>query len=170
MSTTNRNALGAQSVGNGLDNLIQLGDSGSNIWTIKANGTSKRLEFIKNGTVTGVGGGVVVSEKAANYTATAADNGKLFAITSAATITLPAIADVADGWTCRVYGAVDGTWAVTAPSGKLICFNNVAATTITFSTSGEKAGTCVEIVYLGTTAKYIAIVSLAAETVTPTIS
>lgn len=109
-----------------------------------------------------------VASKATSYTVLPGDCGTTFFATAAATFTLPAIANVEAGWWARFYNSADANMTVTAPSGKLIAFNNVAATSIAFSTSAEKAGSQVEIIYDG--AKYNAIVALGAETVTPTIS
>lgn len=173
MSTTARNALNAQSFGNALDNEIWLGDSTSRIYKIKANGTSGRLEFIKDGVVVGSANGTPISVQAASYTVLAADGGKTFTTTGgsgAITFTLPAIANVYDGWRARFVNVVDQNMLVTAPAGKLVVFNNAAATTIAFQTASEKIGNAVEILYDSTLAKYIALVYLGSETSTPTIS
>lgn len=173
MSTTARNALGAQSFGNALDNEIWLGDSASHTWKIKANGTSGRLEFIKDGVVVSAGNAKSVSVKAASYTLLASDGGKFFTTTGASgtvTFTLPAIADVYDGWTATFMNVVGQTMAVAAPSGKLVAFNNASATSITYSTSSELIGSGVTIVYDATLAKYIAMPVLGSETATPTIA
>lgn len=162
--------LGAQGRNAGMDSALVLWNGSNQEYKLKANSTSGRLELSKQGfTVAGIGS-EVPTDKAADYTVLAVDGGKFFVATAAANFTLPAIANVYDGWKVRFFNAADANMAVTAPAGKLIVFNNVAATSITFSTSGEKAGVGVEIIYDATLTKYLAVVSLPAETVTPTIA
>ena len=82
----------------------------------------------------------VISAQTASYTIVPTDHGKLFTNKGAAgavTFTLPAIANVQAGWFVDFYAAVAAqNMAVTAPSGKLVAFNNIAATTATWSTAG----------------------------------
>ncbi len=98
------------------------------------------------------------NDKGAAYTLKASDGGKTFTQTGASgTWTLPALADVWDGWNVRIYNTGATSLVVTAPSGKLVGFNNAAATTITFSTAGNIIGAAVEIYYDGTLGKYLAL-------------
>ena len=113
---------------------------------------------------------IPMGTKAADYTVLKGDNGTTFVTTAATNYTLPAVANVENGWHARFFNAADANMTITAPSGKLIVFNNVAATSIAFSTASEKAGAAVEIVYSSAAAAYIAFVMLGAETQTPTIA
>ena len=98
-----------------------------------------------------------VTEKGAAYTIVADDNGKVFLQTGVSgTWTLPAIADVWNGWNVEIYNLGATSLVVTAPSGKLIGFHNAAGTTITFSTAGNIIGAGVKIMYAATTGKYMA--------------
>lgn len=111
--------------------------------------------------------------KTAAYTLRANDHTIEFnnaGASGAVTFTLPPIADVFDGWRATFRVEADQTITITAPSGKLIAANNVAATSIAFSTASEKVGNAVEIVYSGSSSKYFAKVMLALDTFTPTIS
>lgn len=99
----------------------------------------------------------VVEDKSASYQCVPGDNGKILVATGAITITLPAVADVWGGWNVTVYGGSDNATTVTAPSGKLVTNNNASATSVAFSTTSEKIGACVRIVYDSTLTKYLAL-------------
>lgn len=112
-----------------------------------------------------------VVAKTGDYTVLATDNGKLFTnlgAGGAVNFTLPTT--LARGFRVRFMIEANQTVTITAPAGKLVAFNNAAATSIAFSTAGEKVGTAVEIVTNSDATKYLAFVYLAAETVTPTIA
>lgn len=111
--------------------------------------------------------------KTASYTLLPTDHDFRFTNSGAAgavTFTLPAIADVWDGWSADFSIVAGQTVTITAPSGKLVAGNNAGATSIAFSTASEKIGNSVTIYYDGNAAKYFAQVHLAYETMTPTIS
>jgi len=98
-----------------------------------------------------------VVAKAANYTVVAADNGKTFTTSGAAgevDFTLPA---VARGYRFRFHNVVGQTMKVIAPAGKLVTFNNNAATSVAFQTAGNLIGGTIEIVSNDDGSKYIAI-------------
>ncbi|WP_020475716.1 head decoration protein [Zavarzinella formosa] len=98
-----------------------------------------------------------IEAKTADYTVTAADSGKQFTTTGAAgavNFTLPACAK---GYRFRFVNIVNQNMTITAPSGKLVTFNNAAATSVAFSTSGNKIGAAVEITTDETGTKYIAL-------------
>lgn len=109
-----------------------------------------------------------VVNKAANYTVLAADNNTTFTVSGAATITLPTT--IVRGFRIRVIIVADVAVTIAAPADTLVAFNDPTATSIAFSTASEKTGACVEIISNADETKYIAIVSLAAETQTPTIA
>lgn len=110
-----------------------------------------------------------VVDKAASWTVLPDDQGKIFVITSAATATLPPVADVWNGWNCKFYAGADAALTVSAPTNSLITFNNAAANSVAFSTTSEKAGAGVEIIYDATLTKYFVFVS-AEETQTMTVA
>lgn len=100
--------------------------------------------------------------KTADYTVLSTDSGKAFTTlgaSGAVIFTLPAVGSAARGYRFRFHNAVDQNMTVTAPAGKLITFNNAAATSVAFSTAGNKIGATVEIVATPDGAKYIAIPS-----------
>lgn len=94
--------------------------------------------------------------KAADYTVLATDNGSHFFATAVANFTLPAIAS-GRGYRFRFTMQADANLTVTAPAGKLITFNNATATSVAFSTAGNKIGASVEIVMNHDASKYVAI-------------
>jgi hypothetical protein len=108
-----------------------------------------------------------VTDKGASYTVLPQDNDKVLVFTAAATCTLPPIADVWNGWNVTVYNAVDDILVLTAPSGKLVTFNNIAATTLT-TTASEHVGWGCRIIYDAALTKYIAM-NMQAEAVTVTV-
>lgn len=102
----------------------------------------------------------------AAYTVTDYDTGSVIIVNAAATITLPAAAGRKGIHVTIVVGA-DVSVTIQATAGELVAFNDVAANSIAFSTSAEKAGNAVHFVCDGT--KWYTLVHLAAETATPTI-
>jgi len=79
--------------------------------------------------------------KTANYTVVYADYGKMFTNAGAAgavTFTLPATPRKGLKFAFRV--EADQTVTVTSPSANVIAFNNVAATSLAFSTASQKVG------------------------------
>src|SRR5512146_3553250 len=111
--------------------------------------------------------------KTADYVLSAKDNMKRFTnagASGAVNFPLPPLAEVVDGWEAEFFVVAGQSVTITAPSGKLVAFNNAAATSIAFSTASEKIGGYVRVVYDGQAAKYLAIVGLGAETQTPTIA
>lgn len=111
-----------------------------------------------------------VVAKTANYTVLPADNGTFFSTLGAAgavTFTLPA---PLPGLHYTFFNAVDQNMTVAAAANsQMIAFNDAAANSIAFSTASEKVGACVEVLGLSTS-KWAVIVSLGAETQTPTIA
>lgn len=114
-----------------------------------------------------------ISEKAASYQIIPGDIGKIFTNRGASgsiTLTLPPVADLSTGWWCRFSVVVDQT-VVIASSGSadnINAFNDIAADSIAFQTSGEKVGGGGELVWDGT--KWLVFLNLAAETQTPTVA
>jgi hypothetical protein len=86
-----------------------------------------------------------VARKSANYTVLAADNGMLFLATAAVNFTLPT---KANGLAFRFLQTADANLVITG-SNDIIALNDAAASTVTFSTAGEKIGSqvLVECVY-----------------------
>ena len=111
----------------------------------------------------------VVVDKAASYTVLPEDIGKVFVVTNTATLTLPAIANVFDGWNIKIFNAANVTMTITAPSGKLVAFNNAAATSLATGGASEKIGAGFEIIYDATLTKYLALF-MTEETATITVS
>lgn len=105
---------------------------------------------------------------AAAYSILATDTGKVFVVTAAATLTLPANSAALKGCWVKVIIGADVSVTIAATAGELVAFNDVAANSIAFSTSGEKAGNAVDFISDGT--KWYACVQLGAETATPTIA
>lgn len=100
--------------------------------------------------------------KTADYTVLTTDNGKAFTTTGGAgarVFTLPAIGSSIRGCRFRFHNTVDQNMTVTAPANKLVTFNNATATSVAFSTAGNKIGATVEIVADELGAKWIAIPS-----------
>lgn len=99
-------------------------------------------------------GRAIVAAKTASYTVTPQDEGTQFTTRGAGgavTFTLPPIANVFAGWSCRFYNVAGQNMAITAPTNKLTTFNNATATTATFSTSSELIGAAAEVFFDGTT-------------------
>ena len=80
--------------------------------------------------------------------------------------TLPAVATSA-GLTYRFLNGVDQTMTVTAPANTMVVDNDVTATSIAFSTVGEKVGNAVEVFCDGSF--WYTIVSIANDDVTATV-
>ena len=131
----------------GTDNIIVLTDAARNQYTIEADSTTGQLIILKNGTRTagfGAGGSAYlsISAKTASATLTAADAGYLITTTGASgavVFTLPAAASNA-GVSFNFYNTVDQNLTITAPAATLVAFNNAAATSVAFSTAGNKIG------------------------------
>lgn len=160
----------------GQDSYFELSDSNGVRYQVEADSTTGALILVRNGTTVaqfGAGGGGyrIVSAKTGDYTVVAADSGKLFTTSGASgavNFTLPAVASVSAGWTATFFNAANQNMTITAPSTKLVAFNNTGATSIAFSTSSEKTGAGVTIVFDGSV--YLAFVNLGTETQTPTIA
>jgi hypothetical protein len=119
----------------------------------------------------GVGAGAEVFEtKAASFTATAADSGKVFLIigaTAAVNVTLPAI-DTGP-FHFRVINCSDQSLTLTSVvADTIITFNDLNADSVAFSTSGEKIGGHAEVLCNGT--KLIVLPYLVSEAQTVTIA
>ncbi len=83
--------------------------------------------------------------KAANYTVVAADNGTQFnATTGAVVFTLPTLAA---GLHFTFYNEVDADMTITSAAGNdIIADGDVAASSVAFSTTGHKIGSCAKLV------------------------
>lgn len=105
--------------------------------------------------------------KTANYTVVnGTDNNTIFTTTGAAgevDFTLPTTIKKGQRW--KFYAAVDQILKVIAPAGKLVTFNNAAATSVALSTAGNKIGGSFEVIVDEAAAKYLVIPS-GANTVT----
>lgn len=153
-----------------VDTFIPLWDADEREYKIKANSTTKRLELVRAGVTIAAIGAEITSDVAASVTLTVNDGSRVYVTTAATTYTLPAVATLYDGWNATFFNAADVNMIVTAPANKLVAFNNAAATSIAFSTTSEKIGSGVKIIYDGVLTKYLALPILGAETATPTIS
>jgi hypothetical protein len=89
-----------------------------------------------------------VYRKSANYVVTAADNGLLFLATAAVSFTLPT---KQNGLAFRFFQTANSDLTITG-SGDLIHKNSAAASSVAFSTAGQKIGShaLVECVYINT--------------------
>lgn len=94
-----------------------------------------------------------ITAKTANYTCTAFDHGKIFTTTgaeAAVTFTLPAVAS-STGLEFTFINTVDQNMVVSdGGNDTLVCFNDAAADSITFSTSSEKIGAALKVICDGT--------------------
>jgi hypothetical protein len=112
-----------------------------------------------------------VAAKAADYTVTEADNNTIFTNQGAGapvTFTLPAIAR---GLRFRFFAEANQNLIVAAAAADtMVCFGNATADSIAFQTANEIIGGCVEVVANADATKWLVIVSLGAETQTPTIA
>ena len=91
---------------------------------------------------------------AADKTLVAADSGTEFFATAAVNLTLPAVASAGQGFRIRAHQTADANLTITAPSGLMIALHNAAATSVAYSTSSQKIGAGVEIVFLPNLSKY----------------
>lgn len=112
-----------------------------------------------------------VVAKTADYTVTAADHDTIFTnqgAGGAVIFTLPAIAK---GLKYRFFCEADQTITVASAAGDImVCFNDAAADSISFSTATEKVGGAVEVLANADGTKWLVFVMLGAETQTPTIA
>ncbi|MBL8824908.1 MAG: head decoration protein [Planctomycetia bacterium] len=107
-----------------------------------------------------------VVAKTADYTVTAADNNTLFTTEGAGgavNFTLPTLAV---GLRFKFFNAVNQNMVITGAADTIIGFNDIAATTLTFSTAGNKVGACVEVIANNAGTAWIAIAH-GPNTVTP---
>lgn len=99
--------------------------------------------------------------KATSYTVVnGTDNNSHFTTRGAAgavTFTLPTTLTKGQKW--RFTNEAAQNMIVAAPAGKLVTFNNLAATSVTYSTAGNLIGATVEIVVNDDASKYLAIPS-----------
>ena len=113
---------------------------------------------------------LLVAAKTASYSVVEADSGKFFTTEGASgaiTFTLPAVGT--SGLFFSFYNAEDQNMIVASVAGDdMVAFNDVAADSVAFQTTSEKAGSRIDVVSDGT--KWMTSVFLAAETVTPTIA
>src|SRR5262245_16521047 len=100
---------------------------------------------------------IPVEAKTASYAMTGRDHGKLFTNEGASgsvTFTLPPVTSptLPPGWYCRVFVAADQTVTVVSAGSldNLYAFNDVAADSIAFSTSSEKVGSGILLIWTGT--------------------
>lgn len=96
-----------------------------------------------------------VVAKTANYTLTAADVGKCFTNTGAAGAVVFTLPTAAPGYVFEFFVTANQTVTITAPSGKLIAFNNAAATSAAWSTSNEKIGQSARVIMNDAGDKYM---------------
>lgn len=118
----------------GADGALLLSDTAGAQYRIVA--TGGQLNVTKNGSTFTVGGLQPVATKTADYTCTAADSGTWFNTKGAAgtvIFTLPAVA-TSTGFHYRFTAAAGQILTVTAPSGKLVTYNNAAATSVSTGT------------------------------------
>jgi hypothetical protein len=105
------------------------------------NGMTVGLNAIKQ--IEGIAMRVKTVAKTASYTCKVEDSGIVFTnrgAGGAVIFTLPAVADSA-GVVYYFMGAVAAQdLTITAPAGTLVAFNNIAATSIAYSTAGQRAG------------------------------
>ncbi len=120
---------------------VELSDASNNVYRLipQTNGT---IKVQKNGVDVAFPDARPVTAKTANYTLTAADNGGLFTTTGATgavTFTLPAVASSA-GLHYKIVNTVDQNMTIAAAAGTMVTFNNAAATSVAWSTAGNKIG------------------------------
>lgn len=152
----------------GENNFVEVMDSAGTRWRLMSgvNGL-----FFADQAGNPVGSGLrKIAAKTADYTVTLADNGTVFTNTGAAgavNFTLPAVAGNT-GYHFEFFVTAGQTITITAPAGKLIAYNNAAATSLAFSTAAEKIGGMCEIV--GDGSFWYAIVGLGFESQTIVIA
>ena len=112
----------------------------------------------------------IVAETGSTRTILPTDHSTLFTNRGggACTWTLPPIADVQAGWWVEFFVVAAGDQVITAPTDKIVLFNDATATSLTVGTDGEEIGNRVHVEFDGTT--YLGTVSLAKEAVTMTIA
>ena len=94
--------------------------------------------------------------KVADYTILESDFGYTFdnlGATAAVILTLPALANLPDGWWVRAFGAVlaqDLTVASSSSADNLVTVNDIAADSVKLGTANERAGGGWEFVKRGT--------------------
>lgn len=114
-----------------------------------------------------------IEAKTASYQIKPGDIGKVFTnrgASGAVTFTLPPVADLTVGWSCRFFVAANQSFVI-ASSGSadnITTFNDLTADSITINTSAERIGFGSEFVWDGT--GWLAFNMLGAETQTPTIA
>jgi len=128
------------------------------------------IKYVKQQLATGqqVVDYIKIVAKTSDYTIPPEDCGTYFtteAASDAVNFTLPTTLQT--GWHAWFFVAENQSMTVTAPTGLLIAFNDVAADSIAFSTTSEKAGGAIHVICDGS--KYMALVHLGKETQTPTI-
>jgi hypothetical protein len=68
----------------------------------------------------------------------------------AVTLTLPAVAAVPAGWNIKIVNVADQNLIVNVAVASIVTFNNAAATSVAFSTVGQRIGGSFEIISDGT--------------------
>lgn len=101
-----------------------------------------------------------------NISPTILDSGSVYLASAACEVTLPAVATSA-GFYLKIITAVDENLKITAPSGKLVTFNNATATSVSYEQTGEQIGNGFEVYCDGSF--YYAVI-LAQETSTVTVA
>lgn len=95
----------------------------------------------------------IMLAKTADYTVVASDSGTIFhttGATAAVNFTLPAIS-AGPFWFMFICGADQSLTVTSATADTIVTFNDLAADSVAFSTSGEKIGGTVEVYCDGTT-------------------
>ena len=113
------------------------------------------------------GGWMNLTTKTANYTVLTSDNNTLFdnrGAAGAVTFTLPTTPYL--GLRYGFYVVADQSVTVTAAAGKLVAYNNNAATSVAISTALKKVGAMIELVADGTSWRLIMHMPDAAQVVT----
>lgn len=114
-----------------------------------------------------------ISAKTASYQILPEDIGKTFTnrgASGAVTLTLPVVTDLTPGWWCRFYIVADQTLTIASQGSNdnIAAFNDAAADSIAFSTSGEKIGAGGELVWDGTS--WLAFLNLGNDAQSPTVA
>lgn len=110
-----------------------------------------------------------ISSITGNTSPGADDSGKVYVITggTGVTFTLPAVA-TSTGVHYKVFNAVDQNMVIDGPANTLVLFNDVTATSLTFSQAGEKVGNAVQAFCDGSF--WYVMVHLSAEAVTSIVA
>jgi hypothetical protein len=114
-----------------------------------------------------------VLTKTADYTILESDHGTIIdnlGATAAVILTLPALANIPDGWWVRAFNATltqDLTVASNGSLDNIVVLNDIAADSVKWGTANERAGGGFEFVKRGT--KWFCFL-MAHETQTPTIA